>query len=664
MAVQNEIDEQICYGDPALTGGLSVFSKEFDEAYRYDGDDLGCRYSSGRFMFALWAPTAELAYVVFYDTWDGPSTETVPLVRGDRGVWRAAASGDRKGKLYTYRVKIGPDWSEAVDPYAKAVSVNGERGVVADMADTNPDRWTEDKPSFVHPTDAVIYEAHIRDMTIHPASGASRKGTYLGACEKGTKGPGGIPTGLDHILSLGVTHVEFLPMFDFRSETPDERNPHEVRYNWGYDPQNNNVPEGWYSTNPYDPLSRIRELKRMIQTYHDNGLRVIMDVVYNHVHDGVRSSFMKLVPGYYFRFLVPGVFSDGSGCGNDTASERSMMRRFMIDSVVYWAKEYHVDGFRFDLMGLHDVETMNEIRRRLDEVDPTILMLGEGWKLPTPLPDEAKACQMNAGRMPRIGMFNDALRDGLKGSIFYKEARGWVNGEYGCEPGIRGGITASVPYEGLPNGYASEPCHSVAYVESHDNHTLWDKLKLANPGDSEETLGRMHMLASAVVLTSQGIPFLHAGQEFMRSKYGVENSYRSSDDINRMEWDRCAGRQDAVDHIRKLIALRRRHPAFRLQTADEIRRHLTFVPAPGGCIAYLLNNHAGGDPAEHLFVVHNANRSPVTVNIPVPGRWRTEFGLEHAGPYDRVSGGPLQVEPLSTVVLASYEGGCSDGYHV
>lgn len=654
MAVQRGIDYEISYGDPEVTDGLSVFSREFDHAFSYDGDDLGCRYTPEKTEFVLWAPTATEAAAVLYDTWDGPPVRTVSMVRGERGIWKAALSGDCNGKLYTYQVKIEGRWNEAVDPYARAVSVNGDRGAILDLRATDPEHWTAEKPPFTHPIDAIIYEVHIRDLTIHPLSGARHKGKYLGACETGTVGPGGYPTGFDHIRSLGVTHVQLLPVYDFATESVDETRP-ERSYNWGYDPKNYNAPEGSYATDPYNPAVRIRELKTLIQTFHDHGLRVIMDVVYNHVYDAYQVNFTKLVPGYYFRYKNDGLFSNGSGCGNDTASERRMMRKFIVDSVLFWAREYHLDGFRFDLMGLHDIGTMNEIRARLDEIDPSIVMLGEGWIMPTELPEGERANQWNAHRLPGIGQFNDGIRDTLKGSVFSEEDRGFIGGKHGTEHHLKIGITGAVPYNDHIRGFAMEPVQSVAYAEAHDNYTLWDKLMLSNSYDDEPTRRRRHMLASAVVLTSQGMAFLHAGQEFMRTKEGVENSYKSPDSINRMDWERCAAYREGVEHIRRLTALRRSHPALRMRTAEEIRKHLFFEGAPSACVAYTLRNHANGDPAKHLFVVHNANYHPVQVHIPLPGAWTVEFGLGQIGVFDRLHGGTVTVQGISSVVLAVYK---------
>lgn len=662
MAVQKDIDYQISLGDPEVVGGLSVFSEEFDEAYFYDGDDLGCIYTPELSSFCLWAPTASEVYVVLY-TSRGKMKAEIPMKREDRGIWRARIKGDLLNKLYTYRVKVGTDWNEAVDPYAKAVSINGEKGAILDLRTAEPEGWAEDaKPPLESHLDAIIYEVHIRDLTIHPRSGVAYKGKYLGACETGTVGPKGIPTGFDHIRSLGVTHVQFLPMFDYSAESVDETELEDPKYNWGYDPLNYNVPEGSYATDPYNPASRILECKKMIQAYHEKGLRVVMDVVYNHLYDGYQANFMKLVPGYYFRYKEEGVFSNGSGCGNDTASERRMMRKFIVDSVLYWAREYHVDGFRFDLMGLHDVDTMNEIRQKLDELDPSILMIGEGWYLHTELAEEQKANQFNASKLQGIGHFNDTIRDAIKGSVFEAAERGFINGNARAELDVMKGIAGTIHYSPELAGFAFEPVQSVAYTEAHDNYTMWDKLALSVPEEEEGVRVLMHLLGTAIILTSQGIAFLHAGQEFLRTKDGVENSYKSPDFINWMDWERCAEYSDAVDYVRRLIALRRAHPAFRMRTAEQIRNHLFFEQAPEGCIAYTLRNHANGDRAKHLFVAHNANPYTARSRISLKGPWRIRFGVEHLPVFDRLLGGDVEIGPYGTVVLEA-SGDTEDHYY-
>jgi pullulanase len=392
VSVQKDKNIVVDYGDTAITDGLSVFDYTFDDTFYYNGDDLGNTYTPEATGFRLWAPTASEAFVVFYDAWDSKVANILQMERDVKGTWIAKADGDCKGRYYTYQVRVGNDINEAVDPYAYAVGVNGDRGVILDLDNTNPERWTKDKPSFSGITvDAVIYELHVRDLSIDRSSGIKHKGKFLGLSERSTVGPEGISTGLDHITKLGVTHVQLLPIFDYATESVDETKLDRPHYNWGYDPKNYNVPEGSYATDPYDPCIRISELKQTIQALHDAGLRVIMDVVYNHVYDGHLIHFTKLVPGYYLRYRQDGSFSNGAYCGNECASERAMMSKYIVDSVLHWAREYHIDGFRFDLMGLLDIGTMNEIRRVLDEYDDTLIMIGEGWMMAeTVLPESLR----------------------------------------------------------------------------------------------------------------------------------------------------------------------------------------------------------------------------------------------------------------------------------
>ncbi|GAA0406646.1 type I pullulanase [Paenibacillus motobuensis] len=649
MSVQKEKDVVMDYGDLTVTDGISVFDPKFDEVFYYDGDDLGVTYTPEQTTFRLWAPTASEASVMIYDSSDGELVERKPMVRDVRGTWVLSVNGDCNHWYYTYGVQVGSQWNEAVDPYAKAVGVNGDRGVVLDLSSTRPQRWTEDRPLLAAPVDAVIYELHVKDLSIHPQSGSSYPGKFLGLAESSTTGPDGIPTGLDYISGLGVTHVQLLPVYDYATESVDETKPELPQYNWGYDPKNYNVPEGSYATDPYSPELRIRELKQTIQALHDRGIRVIMDVVYNHVYDGYLVNFTKLVPGYYLRYKEDGTFSNGSFCGNECASERAMMSKFIVDSVVYWAQEYHMDGFRFDLMGLMDIATMNEIRRRLDEIDPSIMMIGEGWVMDTVLPEAQRANQSNAALLPRIGQFNDGFRDAVKGDIFVYGLEGFVSLGCGFEEQVKRGIVGGIKYEGVIAQYAAEPDQTVNYVECHDNHTLWDKLVLSTDGHTDEERRSMHRLASAIVLTSQGIPFIHAGQEFMRTKQGVENSYKSSIEINQMDWQRCAEHQSDVLYMCSLIKLRQSHPAFRLRTAREIRRHLHFEQAPDHAIAYTLRNHAGGDPDRHLYVLYNANPEPTTLQLPELGDWEVHFGKEHVISLKQQQ---IQVHGVGIVVLA------------
>ncbi|PFR45378.1 type I pullulanase [Bacillus cereus] len=631
--------------------GKVIRSEEFDHSFYYGGNDLGNIYTPQHTKFRVWAPTTSEAKLVTYKKWDDKIGTEINMQQGEKGTWTAELKGNQKGLYYTYKVKIGDKWTEAVDPYARAASVNGDKGAVVDLEETNPKKWnTNKKPKLKNPEDAIIYELHVRDLSIQPESGIKQKGKYLGVTEKGTRGPEGVKTGLDHIKDLGVTHVQFLPIFDYASVNEETLN--DPQYNWGYDPKNFNVPEGSYSTNPYEPTVRITELKQMIQTLHDNNLRVVMDVVYNHMYNAAESNFHKLVPGYYYRYNEDGTLANGTGVGNDTASERKMMRKFMIDSVTYWAKEYNLDGFRFDLMGIHDYETMNEIRKAVNQIDPSIILHGEGWDLNTPLATELKANQKNAEKMKGIAHFNDNIRDGLKGSVFEEKEKGFVNGRGNMEDRIKKGITAGIDYDTNSSTY-QDPEQVLTYVEAHDNHTLWDKLDLTNPDDSKEVRKQMHKLSSSILLTSQGIPFLHAGQEFMRTKYGDHNSYKSPDSINQMDWLRRAAFNNDVDYMKGLIELRKKYSAFRMTSAEQIKKQISFIDAPKNVVAYSIDGKGNGNKNEYFIVAHNANRESVEIALPSKGPWKALVDGKQAGSKTLyvVHDNKIKVPALSSLVL-------------
>ncbi|PES62320.1 type I pullulanase [Bacillus cereus] len=631
--------------------GKVIRSEEFDNLFYYGGNDLGNMYTPQETKFRLWAPTASEAKLVTYKKWNDKIGTEINMQQGEKGTWKAELKGNQKGLFYTYKVKIGDKWTEAVDPYVRAASVNGDKGAVVDLEETNPKKWKANKkPKFKNPEDAIIYELHVRDLSIQPESGIKQKGKYLGVTEKGTKGPEGVKTGLDHMKDLGVTHVQFLPIFDYASV--NEENLNEPQYNWGYDPKNFNVPEGSYSTNPFEPTVRITELKQMIQTLHDNNLRVVMDVVYNHMYNAAESNFHKLVPGYYYRYNEDGTLANGTGVGNDTASERKMMRKFMVDSVTYWAKEYNLDGFRFDLMGIHDYETMNEIRKAVNQIDPSIILHGEGWDLNTPLAAELKANQKNAEKMKGIAHFNDNIRDGLKGSVFEEKENGFVNGKQNMEDRIKKGITAGIDYDTNSSTY-QDPEQVLTYVEAHDNHTLWDKFELTNPGDSEEVRKQMHKLSSSILLTSQGIPFLHAGQEFMRTKYGDHNSYKSPDSINQMDWLRRAAFNNEVEYMKGLIDLRKKYPAFRMTSAEQIKKYVAFIDVPKNVVAYTIDGKGSGNKSEYFMVAHNANREAVDITLPSKGPWKVLVNGNQAGSKTLyvVHDNKIKVPALSSLVL-------------
>ena len=587
---------------------LFVRSNDFDNYFSYDGE-LGALYEKEGTLLRVWTPTAKSVEVWIYadDSFKGPSTK-IEMVQKPKGIFEAYLPGDQHGTIYVYKILfLNNRESISVDPYARATTVNGMKSVIADLNRTNPDGWGERLPAFGLPEEAIIYELHIRDFSISETSGIVNKGKFLGLTEKNTQNASGRKTGLDYLIDLGITHIQILPMFDYA--TVDEANLTEPQYNWGYDPLNYNVPEGSYSTDPFDPFNRIFELKQMIRTLHDNGLRVIMDVVYNHVYDPKDQALERTVPGYFYRYNADGSLANGTGVGNDTASERHMMRKYIIDSVKYWAKEYHLDGFRFDLMGIHDSVTMNAIREALDKIDPSIIIIGEGWEMSTPLPEDLKASQRNAQAMPRIAHFNDSIRIALKGSDFGDEKdRGFISGKNYLEDLLLRNIKGAM-HLSSHSSYV-DPEQVIQYVEAHDNLTLYDKLLRSNPDDSAEVRIKRHTLATSIVLLSQGVPFIHGGQEFLRTKAGVANSYQSPDEINQFEWERVTTFQESVAYVKGLIALRKSEYLFRLHTHEEIDAHFTTLSENFNIIAFSLTNSE-----KKYIVIFNGNRSDVIFRI-------------------------------------------------
>ena len=645
------------HGDMEVTLGRAFDSKEFYEAFHYSGDDLGVTLGVKRTTFKVWAPTASKLDVVLYNSGEGGKGVKTPMTLGEKGVWTAIIPDNLEGMFYNYLVTHGTKTAEVVDPYAKASGVNGKRGQIVDLSKTNPPGWDEVQwLPLENPVDAVIYEVHVRDFSSSPSSGITAQGKYLGLIEKGTRTPTGIPTGLDHLVDLGITHVHLLPIFDFA--TVDEANPQES-YNWGYDPLNFNVPEGSYASDPRDGRVRIRELKEMILGLNRAGIGVIMDVVYNHTFHSVESSFHRLVPGYYYRHHSHRRFSNGSGCGNELADERSMVRKFIVDSVVYWAKEYKLAGFRFDLMGLHHLDTMREVRRALDEINPEILIYGEGWAAgPSTLPEYERAVKENTHQLPGIASFCNDLRDGIKGHVFHTKEGGFIQGE-GLEESVKFGLVGGVQHPQVDYGrvlysrgpWAMHPSQSVAYAEAHDNLTLWDKLLCTTAPEDDEQRIKMIKLAHAIILTSQGIPFLHAGQEFARTKGGDPNSYQSPDHVNQLDWERKGEFEQLYRYTKALIELRKCRPALRLRTGDQVRRYLRFLDLPKGMIGFSLGPHANGDSFETILVFFNSNPSEVEVTVH-PGCWEVLVNDQGVGPMGIATGPRVVVPAISALVLA------------
>lgn len=637
----------------------------YDQYPAYTGADLGMTWTPRESRFKLWSPPAQAARLHLYERGEGGSPlRTVPLLRGAKGSWQAEIPGNWKGSYYTVQVQIGGQWlPETPDPYAKAVGLNGRRGMILNLDETNPEGWTNDKrPPQAHFTDIILYELHVRDLSSKPNSGIRNSGKFLGLAETGARSPEGLSTGLDHLKALGITHVHLLPVFDFRSI--DESRPVQGQYNWGYDPENYNAPEGSYATDAADGAVRIREFKQLVQALHAQGIRVVMDVVYNHTGSTDVSVFNRVVPGYYYRQRADGSFSDASACGNETASERAMMRQYLIESFKYWAQEYHIDGFRVDLMGIHDIETMNRISAALHQIDPSIFVYGEGWTAgSSPLPDSLRALKANTYRLDKIAAFSDDFRDALKGSVFKHEEKGFVSGRPGMEESIKFGIVAStqhpqvnyaaVNYSKAP--WAKEPFQTITYVDCHDNHTLWDRLRISCPEASEAERIRMHKLAGAMVLSSQGVPFLHAGVEMLRSKKGVENSFNSPDSINEIDWSRKKKYADVMAYFQGLIQMRKNHPAFRMPSAALIQKHLRFLDSGGvsNLVAYQLLDHANGDRWKNIVVIFNGNRSAQKLNIPT-GNWQVvlDDGAYAEKGLLPLRGQTVEVAAISALILA------------
>ncbi len=607
------------------------------------------------------SPGTPLARVLLYEEGlGGQPYEVIEMNKNAAdGSWSAVAEGDLEGRFYTFRVNVSGRWLEETPGiFATAVGVNGQRAAVVDFGSTDPEGWAEDRrPELRSFADAVVYEMHHRDFSISGNSGISpeHRGKFLALTESGTRGPRGVRTGVDHLVELGVTHVHILPSFDYASV--DETRLEDNVYNWGYDPVNYNVPDGSYSTDPYDPACRIREFKEMVQALHKAGIRVVLDVVYNHVSDAASQAFERTVPGYFFRMREDGSFADGSACGNETASDREMMRRFMVESVCWWVEEYHIDGFRFDLMGIHDIETMNAIRAAVSGIDPSVLIYGEGWAASAPLYD-GSLLAMKANTW-------DEMRDALRGPFSDNSKAGFLGGVPDLEESVKFGVVGAVQHPGVDYSavnysdtcWASEPTQMISYISCHDDMCLRDRLTATLPGASEAELLRLDKLGQTVVFTSQGIPFIYAGEELFRTKQGVHNSYNSPDAINAIDWSFKNRYSDLYDYYRGLIALRKAHPAFRLGDADLVREHLEFIDAPDGVVAWRLTGHAGGDTCEEIVVVINSRKEAVSVTV--PGQGSSDSASGNSGTSG--TGSPSSGDTVSTTDTHSYTVYCRDG---
>ncbi len=637
-------------------------------------------YSKVKTLFKLNAPTTvnldgmtgattqidkkkQVEIHIYEDGQGGKAIKTIKMKASGENRWEATVKGDLKGKFYTFDIGKG----ETPGVFAKAVGVNGMRGAIVDMAETNPQGWENDqRPVIQSPADLVIYEMHWRDFSIDVSSGLKNKGKFLALTE---------PKAIEHLKNLGVNAVHILPSFDYASV--DETKLDTPQYNWGYDPKNYNVPEGSYSTDPYNPVTRIKEFKQMVQALHKAGIRVILDVVYNHTFNIDHSNFQLTYPDMYYRKTADGKYSDGSGCGNETASEKPLMREFMLESVKYWIDEYHIDGFRFDLMGVHDIETMQQIRAEVNKIDPSIYIYGEGWSAGScAYPVDKLAMKANAQQLNGIGAFSDDMRDALRGPFSDDHKGALLAGIPGEEEslkfGIVGGIAhpqvdmTKVNYDKKP--WTNNPTEQISYVSCHDDMCLVDRLKASIPSltdkniqEKERTaeLIRIDQLAQTAVFTSQGVPFILSGEEMLRDKKGVHNSYNSPDSINHLDWNNLQRYPQLFTYYKNLILLRKNHPAFRLATGDKVRQHLEFLPAVNSkdvkqdcLVGFLLKDLQGIDAWKTIVVIYNFNKEAKEMAIP-EGNYTIACcngTIDEAG-LGEVSGKEVLVDGQSALIL-------------
>ncbi len=641
----------------------NIFSTDaFEADYTYTGDDLGALWSPESTRFRVWAPTAEEVLLNLYGSGtEGTDDllEQIAMTADVNGTWIAEKEGDINGTYYTYTAVINGEEREACDPYARTTGVNGKRAMVLDLAATNPQGWDTDVDPNAGGTynDAIIYELHVRDLSSDSSSGIENVGKFLGLTETGTRTAGGMATGLDHIKELGVTHLHLLPVYDYGSV--DEANLDKAQFNWGYDPVNYNVPEGSYSTDPYNGEVRVREMKQMVKTLHDNGISVIMDVVYNHVQSAGDFCVNRLVPGYFSRMDENGAYSNGSGCGNDTASERSMVRKYIVDSVKYWADEYHIDGFRFDLVGLLDTETVNQIVEEVHRDHPNVIFYGEGWTMDTAVTKEGitMATQLNSTETPGFAYFSDTIRDALKGSVF-DTSLGYVSGAEGLEETIK------KCFMGLTD-WCTTPAQTINYASCHDNLTMMDRLTRSALSSSRADKIRMNNLAAAIYMTSEGIPFLQAGEEMLRTKMKAdstfdENSYASPDYVNSLKWETLEEEEykQVFAYYKGLIAFRKAHGALRLTNAQDVQQNVFPVEGlPANVVAFQVNGGVNGETSEGLFLIFNPNNRTEEITLP-DGVWDVYVNGEKAGTevLATITNGKASVDPISALVLVKGTG--------
>ena len=605
-------------------------------------------YTPKETKFQLFAPNnaKQVTVRIYKDGLNGKTIKSVKMQKAGNECWTATVKGDLMGKFYTFDMGKG----ECPGVFAKAVGANGKRGAIINMANTNPEGWANDQhPVCKSPADLVIYEMHHRDFSI-ARKDARYPGKFMALTE---------PWAINHLKSLGVNAIHILPSYDYGSV--DETRLSDNKYNWGYDPVNYNVPEGGYSTNPYQPEVRINEFKQMVQAMHKAGIRVILDVVYNHTYDIEHSNFQRTYPDYFYRKTAEGQYSNGSGCGNETASEMPMMRQFMIESVKYWINEYHIDGFRFDLMGVHDIETMNAIRKAVNEIDPSLFIYGEGWSAGAcAIPNEQLGMKANIPQMPTIAAFSDEIRDALRGPFSDDTQPAFLAGLAGHKESIKFGIAGAISHPQVDmtkvnysqKPWAIEPTQMISYVSCHDDMCLVDRLKSSIPGITNNELIRLDLLAQTAVFTSQGVPFMLSGEELLRNKKGVHNSFESPDSINQLNWDNLKLYPQVFNYYKNLIQLRKNHPAFRLGNADLVRKHLEFIDTPENVVAFRLKNYASRDDWRNIIVVLNASKEPAEVTIP-DGQYTIVCcdGIINENGLGTIKGTKTVTEPQSALIL-------------
>jgi len=635
--------------------GSYYSSAEFEAEFTYDGDDLGATWTKDATFFRVWAPTATAVTVNLYESGTAGTEDLVSQIEMTpdiNGTWIGTGEGDLNGVYYTYLVTVDGVTREACDPYARTTGVNGQRAMVINLDATDPEGWEQDTdPHYGNAiTEAIIYELHVRDLSSDASSGIANTGKFLGLIEEGTVNSAGQSTGLDYMKQLGFTHLHLLPSYDYASV--DETDP-EAAFNWGYDPVNYNVPEGSYATDPYHGEVRVKEMKQMIKGLHDNGISVVMDVVYNHVSSAEYFCFNQIVPGYFSRILESGVYSNGSMCGNDTASERAMVKKYIVDSVCYWAEEYHIDGFRFDLAGLIDTETINACIEEVHKTRPNVIFYGEGWNMNTQVTKEGylMTTQANSTEVPQFAFFSDTVRDSIRGSNSNASKEGYVAGAGGYTSAIRDTFMGKATW-------CKSPAQTVNYASCHDGYSLFDRLTLSMPDADMTAIIRANKLSAAIIMTSQGVPFLQAGEELLRSKPLPEggfdhNSYRSPDSINSIKWDTLSDPlyQEVSEYYAGLIAFRKAHPALSMTSAEEVAAHISMLSdLDFNVVACHITAGANGEENE-IIAIFNPRSEATTVTLP-EGEWIIYVNSEKAGvePLGNASGS-VAADAVSAMVL-------------